>query len=547
MNYFVEGLQGAGKSTLVGRLAKELPGYQVFREGDYNPVELAWCGYLTDGQYEELLRKYAALREEITANTHEERDYQSRMQGDKNGDNTDSGAQRATEPYALRHIITYTRILTDIPGFHKDLEQYEIYNGRVAKEDFEQIILSRYANWQEDEQIFECSLFQNVVESQILYYEMSDEEILAFYARLKSVLGDRAYKILYLEVKDIAESIRIIRKERVDDQGNEMWFPLMMAYLEECPWSKHHGLKGFEGLVAHLEHRKALELRILREVFPEHAVILKSKDYDLKWRLNLEELPDRIREIVGNLPYELDGIGRTDSQVRIYEEFVLKIERENQSLADMVKVMEWLDGRLPAPKVLCSEVKNGYRYLLMSKVRGRMACDEYYLTRPKELVSLLAKSLKMLWSVDVSECPRIRDLKAELAEARYRVEHGMVDMERVEPTTFGEGGFKDPEDLLNWLESHQPEYEPVFSHGDLCLPNVFFEGGKVSGFIDLGDAGIGDKWRDIALCCRSLRHNMDGTFGKAYEGVNADDLFTMLGIEPNWEKLRYYLLLDELF
>ena len=69
MNYFIEGIQGAGKSTLTGRLAEMFPGYQVFREGDHNPVELAWCAYLTKEQYEEILLKYAAIADEIKANT----------------------------------------------------------------------------------------------------------------------------------------------------------------------------------------------------------------------------------------------------------------------------------------------------------------------------------------------------------------------------------------------------------------------------------------------------------------------------------------------
>ena len=39
-NVFVEGIQGAGKSTLVGHLAKALPQLHVCREGDYSPVDL---------------------------------------------------------------------------------------------------------------------------------------------------------------------------------------------------------------------------------------------------------------------------------------------------------------------------------------------------------------------------------------------------------------------------------------------------------------------------------------------------------------------------
>ena len=46
-NFFIEGLQGAGKTTFVQRLSDELKDYTVFREGDYSPVELAWCAYVT--------------------------------------------------------------------------------------------------------------------------------------------------------------------------------------------------------------------------------------------------------------------------------------------------------------------------------------------------------------------------------------------------------------------------------------------------------------------------------------------------------------------
>ena len=102
-------------------------------------------------------------------------------------------------------------------------------------------------------------------------------------------------------------------------------------------------------------------------------------------------------------------------------------------------------------------------------------------------------------------------------------------------------------EVMQWLYDHKPEPDPVFAHGDFCLPNVFFEDGKVSGFIDLGDAGIADRWYDIALGYRSLKHNVDGHYGKVYEGVDPDELFTKLGLEPNWEKIRYYILLDELF
>ena len=108
--------------------------------------------------------------------------------------------------------------------------------------------------------------------------------------------------------------------------------------------------------------------------------------------------------------------------------------------------------------------------------------------------------------------------------------------------------FKDAEELLSWLKENKPSYEPVLSHGDFCLPNVFIKDGKLSGLIDLGNTGTGDKWMDIALGYRSLKHNFDGTYGgKVYEGFRPEVLFEKLGIEPDMEKIRYYILLDELF
>lgn len=213
-----------------------------------------------------------------------------------------------------------------------------------------------------------------------------------------------------------------------------------------------------------------------------------------------------------------------------------------------VQLMQWLEGKLPVPQVIAHEEENGKSYLLMSKMSGEMSCDANYLEQPQLLLEALACGLKMLWEIDVQECPRVRDLDVVLKEARMRVDNHLVDLDDVELTTFGEDSFESPKHLLEWLESNRPPFEAVFSHGDYCLPNVFLENGKIKGFIDLDRAGIGDKWNDIALCYRSLKHNFDGTYrGKVYEDFNPDMLFEALEIEPDWEKINYYLLLDELF
>ena len=80
------------------------------------------------------------------------------------------------------------------------------------------------------------------------------------------------------------------------------------------------------------------------------------------------------------------------------------------------------------------------------------------------------------------------------------------------------------------------------------MPNIFIQDGKLRSLIDLGRAGIADKYQDIALCYRSLSHNFSGKYAEvSYPDFDAMALFEALGIEPDMKKLKYYILLDELF
>lgn len=254
MNYFVEGLQGSGKSTLVRKLSEKYHGLKAICEGDYSPVELAWCAYVDKKTYEEILDKYESLRDEIREKSYEEDDHM---------------------------IICYTKIITDVPGFHKDLEKYEIYNGNLDPRSFKEVVLRRLQNYSGDGNIFECSLFQNIVEDMILFQKKSEEDIIDFYKEVKKALAGKDYQIMYIQTGDIASNIDVIRKERSDDNGKEMWFPLMMGYFDNSPYAKEKGVSGTEALLQHFKHRQELELRICREVFDGRYKLLKSKDYKL--------------------------------------------------------------------------------------------------------------------------------------------------------------------------------------------------------------------------------------------------------------------------
>lgn len=263
-------------------------------------------------------------------------------------------------------------------------------------------------------------------------------------------------------------------------------------------------------------------------------------------------LPEKIADMVANEEYDLDDIGMSGSSVLIYRDKILKVQEYNSEAENEYRMIRYLEGRLSVPRIYAWERSEDKAYLLMSKCRGEMACAPGYMKDPALQCKMLAEGLKRLWSVDISGCPCDQRLTHKLVQARYRVENGLVDTDNVEPDTFGEGGFRDPAELLQWLCQNMPKEEPVLSHGDYCLPNVFGIREEPTGYIDLGRSGIADKWCDIALCYRSLAHNYDGKYkcGRE-EDVCADFdgelLFRELGIEPDWEKIRYYILLDELF
>ena len=113
----------------------------------------------------------------------------------------------------------------------------------------------------------------------ILFHNASDEEIIDFYAEIRETLQGKDYQIMYLKTEDIPANIDVIRKERSDAHGNELWFPLMLAYFDESPYAKEHDVSGEAAMLEHFAHRQELELKICRDLFDGRYTVLQSKRY----------------------------------------------------------------------------------------------------------------------------------------------------------------------------------------------------------------------------------------------------------------------------
>ena len=90
------------------------------------------------------------------------------------------------------------------------------------------------------------------------------------------------FLLLYLYSDRIEENIRTIQKERSDQDGNPLWYPLMLEYLIHSPYGMQHGYKSFEDMISHFQNRQQLELRIIHELLPDCSLILPAKEWKLE-------------------------------------------------------------------------------------------------------------------------------------------------------------------------------------------------------------------------------------------------------------------------
>ena len=260
----------------------------------------------------------------------------------------------------------------------------------------------------------------------------------------------------------------------------------------------------------------------------------------------VNQMPASIAAVLGSRAGKMDSLGKSGAQVFLFDDYVLKIRPADDWDTVDVRILEWLAGKAPVPRVAAHEVRDGRDWLLMTRIQGWELCKPEVMNNPTLLMDCMAESLHILWAIDAEQCPFERTVADNLSHAEKAILSGSFDPSDCEPDTFGPGGFEKPESLLNWLKNNLPPQDRAVTHGDFCLPNLFTDGKRFTGFIDVGNVGVADRWMDLALGWRSLKHNSDGHYGKIYPKIDPDDLFRAAGVPKDEEKLRYYILLDEL-
>ncbi len=146
-------------------------------------------------------------------------------------------------------------------------------------------------------------------------------------------------------------------------------------------------------------------------------------------------------------------------------------------------------------------------WLLTRRIAGEDCTDPQYLGDPKRLCDTTAGLLRALHETDGVNCPvdRIRSY-AETVKNGFTGLHYEADLFRglYECPSF-EDARRAAEEGLSLLR------KDTLLHGDYCLPNIILNDWKLSGYIDLGTGGIGDRHIDILWGIWTLNYNLGTT------------------------------------
>lgn len=144
-------------------------------------------------------------------------------------------------------------------------------------------------------------------------------------------------------------------------------------------------------------------------------------------------------------------------------------------------------------------------WLLTRAIPGESCIHHAHLADPRRLCDILAQSLRMLHSLDYAHCPinnRTETYRRSVGE-NYRA--GMGDLRLLSD----HWRISSREEAWQIAERGLPHFrQDTLLHGDYCLPNILLRDWQLSGFIDLGFGGVGDRHIDLFWGLWSLEFNL---------------------------------------
>ncbi len=215
------------------------------------------------------------------------------------------------------------------------------------------------------------------------------------------------------------------------------------------------------------------------------------------------DLPSQIKNFIDGAELTEIHQGCSGSQVfqvthRNQENFYLKtnLVSPHFSILHEIGILEWLHGKLRVPEVVEYVQDDRREYVVLTEIPGINCVEAMAVLEFRQIVALLAEGLREIHQVDISQCPFDESIDAKLRHAQHHLDLELVDESDVDDERQG----MTAQEVMESLYQLRPKEEDfVFNHGDYCLPNILVRNDRVSGYIDLGRAGISDRYNDLAI------------------------------------------------
>ena len=141
-----------------------------------------------------------------------------------------------------------------------------------------------------------------------------------------------------------------------------------------------------------------------------------------------------------------------------------------------------------------SYLSDGRDWLLTAKIHGDDCTAAKYLEQSERLCELYAERLALLHVEDYKDCPIQNHTERYLAKMEQNKIADSFDKSHF-PDSFG---YRSAEEAWAVVEKYGHLLNTdTLLHGDYCLPNVILDDWRFSGFIDLDNAGVGDRHVDV--------------------------------------------------
>ncbi|MCF7923577.1 MAG: hypothetical protein K9L64_00560 [Candidatus Izimaplasma sp.] len=263
---FIEGLPGAGKTTFVKRLDNYLSKNKIkslsFKEGDLNPIDLAWIAILNQSEYDMILEEYPSLKKQIIKYT-----------------------RKVEDKYYVAYINV--KITEKEKSFHKTLKQFEIYRTN----DLNYFLSEHLKLWEKfvedisesnDVFLFESVFLQNHMNRLLLNQGFDLDNIFTYYNKLTKPIKKLKPLVFYIKQLNVKKTLKTMSDKRISPNKElyNDWIDDVIDYIKIKPIAKKRNYLDYDGVLQYFKDRQIAELRVLNDLDVDYLIIPLIDDYE---------------------------------------------------------------------------------------------------------------------------------------------------------------------------------------------------------------------------------------------------------------------------